>query len=665
MKILLTAAACTLLGLACRDADTSPASSPASSSPASSLTSAAAPSRPLSAQARATNSEPERDARADHPPSLFFGDLHVHSGWSIDAWSTGVRADPVEAYKYARGEPIAHSAGYEMRIQGPPLDFIAVTDHAEYLGVTRAVFQANHPLRKQPLIKTWLGKDRKFAAQAWARIRETFLSRVALPALVSDEVLKPAWQEAVGIANRFNAPGEFTTLIGFEYSSNPKGQNLHRNVLFRGDDVPDRPFSAMDSLDPADLWAWMDRARAEGDDVLAIPHNANGSNGLMFSAREHAGPGSEAHDRSKGDDSSRFDAEWLALRERNEMLAEIFQVKGQSETAPTLSPEDPWADFEVIPWRTADPNLASQAEGSYWRDALRRGLAIEAESGINPFALGAVGSTDGHNAASPFQEANFTGKLGASDGTAEQRLAVNPPNPDGSPSRIRMPTLWGAAGLAGVWADQNTRAGLFDALKRRETFATSGPRIGLRFFAGWDFRATDTHTDLPRAGYARGVPMGSQLERTPREAQAEPTFLLSATRDPLEAKLERLQVIKGWFAEGRSHERIFDVACGDGAAPAPDTHRCPHSATSPDLGTCTPTQADSASTLVAAWRDPEPTPNASAFYYARVLQVPTCRWSTFDANRLGIAPPTGLPAAIQERAVSSPIWVPAAQQSGN
>ncbi len=582
------------------------------------------------------------------PPTnrvLFFGDLHVHSGWSIDAWASGVRANPSDAYRYARGEAVGHPSGAAMQMLGPPLDFMAVTDHSEYLGVTLATQQQNHPLRRQALIQTWIGPDRENAQRAWARIRNTFYARVALPALVSDEVLQPAWKAMIADANQHYVPGEFTTLIGFEYSPNPQGQNLHRNVLFRGDSVPTRPFSSMDSLEPEALWAWMDQARATGDDVLAIPHNANGSNGLMFARKQSSG--------------RPIDARWAERRRRNEPLAEVFQIKGQSETAPPLSPEDEWAGFEYIPWRTADPNLPSQTSGSYLRDALKTGLEIEAAIGVNPYALGAVGSTDGHNATSPFEERNYSGKLGATDGTPKTRLALNAPNADGSPTRIRMPATWGAAGIAGIWAERNNRGALFDALRRRETFATSGPRIRVRMFGGWDFEPADATGDFAAIGYARGIAMGGELTRPSTSVDAVPSFLVSAQQDPSGARLERIQIIKGWLENGVARERVFDVACGDGSAPDPDSARCPHSAPSPDLAECAPSTELAASELSTAWRDPDHYPKAASFYYARVLEVPTCRWSTWDANRLGIKPLTGLAATIQERAVTSSIWIPA------
>jgi hypothetical protein len=572
---------------------------------------------------------------------VFFGDLHVHSSWSLDAWSAGVRVGPEEAYHYARGEPIPHVSSELIQLAGPPLDFMALTEHAEYLGVVAATETPVHPLHSLGLFQQWMGADPQASQQAWQRIDRSFRERRALPDLVSNDVVRPAWQELVDLADRNDEPGRFTAFVAFEYSSNPDSQNLHRNVIFRGSHVPDRPFSAMDSPNPEDLWDWMDRARREGDDLLAIPHNANGSNGRMFALERF--------------DGSPIDRLWIDQRRRNEPLVELMQIKGQSETRPVLSPEDEWADFEVTPWRTLDPSLASQPEGSYARWALEQGLRLRERFGRNPFEFGFVGSTDGHNASSPFEEANYTGKIGRSDATPARRLAGTTP-PELAPNPYaNVGVFWSAAGLAGIWADANTRADLFDAMRRRETFSTSGPRIRVRFFAGWGFDAADAEQGLVRAGYAKGVPMGGELDAA--DASAGIGFLVAAQKDPLEADLERVQIVKGWLEAGEPRERVFDVACGDGARPDPETHRCPHAAAPPDLSSCAPDAEFGASELRTGWSDPDFDASERAFYYVRVLQVPTCRWSTWDALRLGVPPPEVVPPAIQERAVTSAIWI--------
>ncbi len=573
---------------------------------------------------------------------VYFGDLHVHSSWSLDAYAAGVEAIPGDAYRYARGEPIPHVSGQPIKLAGPALDFMALTDHAEYLGLTVAASKPGHPILDQPLIQSWKGEDPTLRRLAWQKIFASYAAREGLPALMMDAIVVPAWRGLVQLANRENRPGVFTSFIGFEYSPNPDGQNLHRNVIFRGSGAPDRPFSAMDSPNPEDLWRWMETTRVSHGDLLAIPHNANGSNGLMFAPRRH--------------DGSPIDAEWAALRQRNEPLAEVIQIKGQSETHPSLSAEDEWADFEIADWRTTRPGLASRPDGSYLRRALAVGLGLESKLGVDPFELGMVGSTDGHNASSPFEERNYTGKIGRTDGTPEARLDWLVPGVGGREPVVSTGTRWSAAGLAAVWADENTREALFDAMRRRETYATSGPRVTVRFFGGWDFAAEEAAGEIARVGYARGAPMGGSLPAAPA-AKAAPTFLVAAQRDPLEAELERLQIIKGWWQDGTAHERVYDVACAKGVAPDPATHRCAYAAPEPDLTSCALEPDVGAAQLSAWWRDPDYAASVPAFYYVRVLQVPTCRWSTFDALRLGRPPHPAVPATIQERAITSPIWV--------
>jgi hypothetical protein len=583
--------------------------------------------------------------KADTPPAArreaFFGDLHVHTGWSLDAYDQGVRTGPDDAYRFARGETIEHAAGYRIELAGPPLDFLAVTDHAEYLGVANAALRGAHPLHRQPLIQDWIGDDARGADLAGRTIRQSLQARRPFPALVAADVLDATWREVVEIAKAHDRPGTFTTFVGFEYSANPDFQNLHRNVIFRGAKVPPRPFSAFDSSNPEDLWHWMDRVRSEGDDLIAIPHNANGSNGLMFAPTRFAG--------------GAIDGAWAEQRLRNEPLAEVFQIKGQSETTPRLSPDDEWANFEVVRWLTLAPNRTSRESGSYVREALSTGLALRETRGFDAFAVGLVGSSDGHNSASPVVESDYFGKLGLADGTPERRLDRKRVAGVGPSIPLNTATFWSAAGLAGIWAPENTRAALFDALRRRETFATSGPRIRLRLLAGFELLPGDARGDLDGLVPAKGVAMGGELAARP--GAGSPLLILAAQQDPLEAPLERLQIIKLAPRKGESTEQVFDVACAGGDEPDPSRRRCPRSTPAPDPADCLVSSAGGASELVASWRDPEYDEEEHALYYARVLQVPTCRWSRFDAMRLGRPDPVGVPTTIQERAVSSPIWI--------
>jgi hypothetical protein len=586
-------------------------------------------------------------AKSPEERQAFFGDLHIHSSWSLDAYDAGVRVGPEQAYRYARGESIPHIGGQKIQLAGPPLDFMALTDHAEYLGIIQATSALRHPLHALPLMQDWFRLNGDASVEAWIKIKDSFAKRQALPALATDAVVMPAWRELIDLANQYDQPGVFTAFVGYEYSSNPDSQNLHRNVLFRGANVPARPFSAMDSQNPEDLWKWMDAVRSQGgDDLLAIPHNSNGSNGLMF-ARTRM-------------DGSPIDLPWAEQRVRNEPIVEVMQIKGQSETLPILSPDDDWAAFEMAPWRTLNPTLVSRPEGSYVRDALKTGLLLRDQIGANPYQLGMIGSTDGHNASSPFEEANYTGKIGTGDATADSRLAWEVSNDPSIEARPSISIHWSAAGLAGIWADANTRADLFDALRRREAYSTSGPRIRVRLFAGWDFSAEDLTSEISQIGYDRGVPMGGTLPVRPIDSESTngpaPTFLIAALKDPLEAELERVQIVKGWTENGVAHEQVFDVGCADGAQPDSESDRCPHRAREPDLASCLPDSANGARELRAWWVDPTFEPAQRAFYYVRVLQIPTCRWSTWDAIRLGVKPHPFVPATIQERAITSPVW---------
>ena len=591
----------------------------------------------------------------------YFGDVHVHTRFSVDAYLFGTRTSPDDAYNFAKGEAIPHATGRSMQLI-KPLDFQAVTDHGFYLGVITELAESGGPGSDHPL------------AVAARNIRTPADSRAAFTEMVNhlrstrgdqpDPLLRQdisarAWQEIIASAERHNTPGEFTTLVAYEYTtSGPQAQNLHRNVIFRDANVPDLPFSRLDSADPEDLWRWMDANRDAGIESLAIPHNSNASDGMMF-------------DRVRFDGSP-MDADYAAMRMRNEPLVEQTQVKGTSDTHPLLSPNDEWADFEIMPIRVASP-LASKPEGSYVRHAYRRGLEMQATEGYNPYRFGLVGASDTHNSAGSFREDDYWSKTGVSDITPEQRGSVPLADPDVSdvldddplgsgesglapdgrqyaPAAAR---YWGASGLAGVWAEANTRADIYDAMRRKETFSTSGPHIPVRFFASFsyppDLLAQD---DIIATAYAEGVPMGGDLSGK----DAIPTFFAWAAQDADSVGLARLQIIKGWLAEGVSHEKVYDVACSDGAEVDPATHRCPDNGATVDINTCQVSPGKGAAELKALWKDPEFEETQPAFYYLRVLENPKCRWSTWDAIRAEVAPRVDMAATIQDRAWSSPIW---------
>lgn len=588
------------------------------------------------------------DVGESHPlRNAYFGDLHVHTANSLDAYTAGVRANPDDAYRYAKGEAVIHPLGYPVRLRGGPLDFYAVTDHAENLGLAAAIADPDSPIAAHPLAKQFRSSDPDQSFRARIALGAAQLTGQPVAGLDANAVIGPTWQANIEAAERHNNPGRFTTFIGYEYSSQPGGANLHRNVIFAGNAVPPLPFSAGDSINPEDLWDWLDAWRADGVEALAIPHNPNWSQGLMFPRSNSAG--------------EPIDADYAEQRARNEPLVEITQVKGTSETHPALSPVDEWADFEI--WRmsamvvTPDGTVTrgeGATTGAYARDALRTGLQLKGSIGANPYRFGFIGSTDGHDAASPVEEDRYFGKMGMRDGSPQARGSVPGTTPRGAAGASNDTLEFGASGLAGVWAEENTRASIYRALRRRETFATSGPRIRLRFFAGYGFtdELARRHDGISEA-YARGVPMGGEL---PGQAGSVPVFLVWALHDPRETWLQRAQVVKGWIEAGESRERVFDVACSDGLTPDRETHRCPDNGATVDLTDCGPTLDAGAVELSTLWRDPTFAPDQRAFYYLRVLQNPTCRWSTWDALRAGVAPRENVPVTIQERAWSSPIW---------
>ncbi len=600
--------------------------------------------------------------------SAFFGDLHVHTTYSFDAFAFGTLATPYDAYRYAKGEVIQHPAGFDVQLR-QPLDFYAVTDHAMFLGVAGAAADTSTEFSKldvaEPLhdlnapdnkgllsLATRFGVFGAFLPNLVTGVLEGTIDREAVL-----EITRTAWRDIVDAAELYNEPGRFTTFIGYEYTSSTDDRgNLHRNVIFEGSEkIPAVPFSRFHSQNPEGLWEWMDGLRNQGIESLAIPHNSNGSNGQMFKLVDWAG--------------DPLDDAYAEQRARNEPLVEITQVKGTSETHPLLSTRDEWADFEIMPYRIATM-LPSEPSGSYVREALRRGLALESQGIANPYQFGFVGSSDTHTGAISDDESNFFAKVGLLDATPELRGSVPVSFLLGMGLRFTAPKMrkevdgktyvesasptHSASGLAGVWAEENTREAIYQAFRRQETFATSGPRIRLRFFAGYDFE--DELLDAPGVvarAYQTGVTMGSAL---PARQDGAPRFLLWALADPQSAPLQRLQIVKGWVdSKGETFESVYDLACSGGASVDSDTHRCPDNGARVDLSDCSISRDAGEAQLRALWRDPEFDPSQRAFYYARVLENPTCRWSTWDALRSGVAPRSDLPKTIQERAWSSPI----------
>jgi len=608
------------------------------------------------------------DTQKVRPPErrAFFGELHLHTALSLDAWSYGTKLLPDDAYRFGRGETVMVPAAQVSAEQGVAahesvparrawaLDFMAVTDHSENLGAMLPLEDA-----QSAFANSERGKDfRAHPAHAFKVAMAAHRGQAPEPPELHDpQAMREGWERVVKAANDNYRPGTFTTFIAYEWSSLPNGHNLHRNVIFDADHAP-LPFTAAQSQRPEDLWHYLESVRAQGIDVLAIPHNGNASGGLMYDWNDS--------------DGRPIDEAYAQRRAMNEPLTEIVQIKGQSDTVPALSPNDEFADFEIFDHLLASPLAKSAPPGSYVRDAFGRGLVIQARAGANPFKYGVAGGSDIHNALSASREdASAGGQFGIDPNTmlprgdvAKRALGVLPPlDPetgtevtDTSDPQRRLIVERSSGGLTGVWAEENTRDSIFAALKRKETFATSGSRIRVRMFGGWSYQAgiLKEHDWLERA-YAEGVPMGADLPARTQQGRS-PSFILQASRDPDGANLDRIQIIKIWLDGPSYKEQIFDVAVGGHRKIDHRTHRAPAVGTSVDLESGTYTNSIGAATLTVVWTDPEFDASRPAVYYARVLEIPTPRWSTLLAikNHLPLSP--YVPATIQERAWSSPIW---------
>ncbi|MEM9313133.1 MAG: DUF3604 domain-containing protein [Pseudomonadota bacterium] len=601
--------------------------------------SVAGPLSGFAAETIETYSAPIRESARQ----LYWGDTHLHTTTSADAFTLGTRLTREDAYRFARGETVVTEFGMEARLRRP-LDFLAVTDHAEYLGVFPLLEQGDASLQGWKLGERMTALMRADDGEGLARL---FADVIQL----SDPELQPprelqysVWEEASISADRWNVPGQFTTFIGYEWTSMVTGDNLHRVVLFRdGAEKTTQvlPFSAQQSTDPEDLWRQLEEYETRtGGRVLAIAHNGNVSNGRMFSPRRLNG---EPLDRGYAQNRARW-----------EPIYEVTQVKGDGETHPALSPDDPFADFET--WD--DGNIALTADKTpemlpyeYARSALREGLRHETALGTNPFKFGMIGSSDMHTALSTTEEDNYFGKF-PHDGPASGRMQLKMAH--------QLQKVWRlvSSGLAAVWAESNTRTAIFDALERREVYATTGTRIRLRLFAGWDFSREDLLAhDRAVRGYDRGVPMGGELSATKASDASAPSFMVMAYRDPLGANLDRVQMVKGWIdADGQTHEKVYDIAVSDLRTIDPQSGLAPPVGNSVDLEKVSWTNDIGASLLETVWTDPDFDPQQPAFWYLRVLEIPTPRWTAYDALRLGDELDPADPGIIQERAYSSPVW---------
>ena len=585
-------------------------------------------------------------AQRNFPQEPLWGDTHVHTALSLDARGWKVILTPEDAFRFAKGEEIVSSRGLPVKLSRP-LDWLVVTDHSDAMGTMNEIIAGNPELMAYPRLKDWSERINKGGPDGTTAVVEAALMFIAgnTPEVLRNKKFTTRiWHEATAAAEKSNDPGTFTAMIGYEWTSTPSGDNLHRNVIYR--DGADRanqllPYTVAESDNPEDLWKWLARYEDKtGGQIMAIAHNANVSNGLMFPDINPA-------------TNKPITGAYAKTRIRWEPLYEVTQIKGDGEAHPFLSPNDEFADYES--WDTGnmgpDPKEDSMYQYEYAREALKNGLKHEAKLGTNPYKFGLQGATDSHTGLATAEENNYFGKHAATE-----------PNPDRWKTDVaRIENMawpgWSqvSSGYSAAWATENTREAIFDAMKRKEIYATTGPRIRLRFFGGWDFSETDTLVrELANVGYSKGVPMGGDLSNGPKGKS--PTFLLGARKDALSGNLDRLQIIKGWLDDkGDTQEMVYNVRWS-GTRQPDKNGKLPAVGTTVDVENATWTNTIGASELMAAWTDPNFDPNQRAFYYARVIEIPTPRWTAYEARRFNIDMADEVPMVTQERAYSSPIW---------
>jgi hypothetical protein len=585
-------------------------------------------------------------AGRNFPSALLWGDTHLHTNLSLDARSAGVILSQEDAYRFARGEEVTTSNGMPIRI-GQPLDFLVVTDHSDAMGAMNEVVAGNPRLLTDPAVRDWhqrITQGGEIALEAALEVVAAFSQGNTPAILLSEEFARSIWQKVTETADRFNDPGRFTAIIGYEWTSTTEGNNLHRNVIYRdGAELARQvlPFTVVESDNPEDLWQWMEAYEARtGGRMLAIPHNGNLSNGIMFPDRNPA-------------TNRRLTKAYADNRMRWEPLYEVTQIKGDGETHALLSPNDEFADYET--WDRNNlgptPKEPEMLQYEYAREALKNGLRHEARLGVNPYKFGLQGATDSHTGLATAEEDNFFGKHSQTE-----------PNPGrmttdvGHFESISWPGWYQvSSGYTGVWATENTREAIFDAMMRKETYATTGSRIQVRFFGGWNFVPEDANTRLPaNAGYFKGVPMGGDLTAAP-DGKA-PSFLVAARKDPLSGNLDRIQIVKGWLDEdGNTHETVYDAIWAGDRSPD-ENGKLPPIGNTVDVDNATWVNSIGAPEMITVWTDPDFDPEERAFYYARVIEIPTPRWTAYESKYFGVDAPEESPMTTQERAYTSPIW---------
>jgi Protein of unknown function (DUF3604) len=589
-------------------------------------------------------------AGRDFPSGVYWGDTHLHTDISMDAGAFGNRLGLDEAYRFARGEEVESTNGGPVRLSRP-LDFLVIADHSDNMGFFPDMFAGKEHILSDPTGKDWYERVKRGEGVGVALELIGLFSQGEFPeALIykpDSQPYKDAWAKTVAAAEEFNDPGKFTAFIGYEWTSLVRGNNMHRVVIYKDDGdkggsmVPYTTIAPQGSTNPRDLWTWMEGYEEKtGGEVLAIAHNGNLANGIMFPMEVQ-------------NDGKEIDISYVERRARWEPLYEATQIKGDGETHPLLSPDDEFADFETWDIGNLDVSQAKTDDmlpGEYAREALKRGLLLEEKLGTNPYKFGMIGSTDSHTSLATTQEDNFFGKHSGAEPGPERMSHPFMSNENG--------TIMGwqqvASGLAAVWARDNTRAALFEAMERKEVYATTGTRMMVRFFGGWEFSANDLNNRQPAfAGYEKGVPMGGDL---PARGKAKaPTFMVYALRDTMGANLDRIQIVKGWQEGGKTVEKVYDVSWSGDRKPNKDG-KLPSVGNTVDAKAANWTNTIGAAELATVWSDPDFDPDQRAFYYARVIEIPTPRWSTHDAFRFGVEIPEGAPVSVQDRAYTSPIW---------